>query len=199
MSLRLSLEQLKQKEPNIFSESIMEKIIELKPTTIDALKTINKIGPKKIEKYGSLIIETVQKNIEPAREPLSDVKPQEPVQIDPRDNQIKKLLELTDKLTKQNECHIEIIQKLIRQIYNLSGLIPKEVEIVPEKVKGIRIEKFTETLIKIYGNTYDSRHLIKQIENCTWIQDDKMWTIPTDKLDSIKELFNTNNIVYTVI
>ncbi len=121
-----------------------------------------------------------------------------------------KIIVEKDRIISEKEgiirCNQETIQKLIKSHENIipfkttvtaSNDVESVIGSVSDDPKSfIFIEKHTDELVKVTGKTYDHRHIIKQIDNCSWTKEITGWTIPVDKVETLKTLFTENGISF---
>lgn len=131
--------------------------------------------------------------------------------INSKDLLIEKLMKTISDKDKTIECHLEVIQKLIKSHENISSHEPirKEdsdsnkkkntsddikISFRLDDVAELSIEKYDDTYFKVVGKTYPYRSMIKQISGATWSSEETAWLMPLDKVDELSDIFKNNNI-----
>ena len=131
---------------------------------------------------------------------LSEYITEQFTQINNKLSAITLFLEKTIDETKKTEAANELIQQLIHS-HNLNKVVEdvrKEFplpEPTKDSSKSIIIEKHDEFNIRLKGDTFNQKHLIKEAAG-RWVSDIKLWMIDNDKLDNLLKIFENNNILF---
>jgi hypothetical protein len=137
-----------------------------------------------------------------------------------KEDHIKTLYDTIREREKTIECHLEVIQKLIRSHENIvahdfqpgpgpassSGPQMAAASRQPTSVRDseakpatditLSIENHNETFAKILGKTYGYKDVIKQASGAAWSSDHKVWTVPLTSVDELVALFEASKIKY---
>lgn len=131
---------------------------------------------------------------------LSEYLTEQFTQINNKLSAITLFLEKTIDETKKTEAANELIQQLIHS-HNLNKVVEEVRKEFPlpeptkDSSKSIIIEKHDEFNIRLKGDTFNQKHLIKEASG-RWVSDIKLWMIDNDKLDDLLKIFEKNNILF---
>lgn len=112
--------------------------------------------------------------------------------IEPLSSKIDILSDKIDKLYdiiyQENKGLIEIQKRLIQERIGVSTVVTAaNIPTITTDKNKINITKFGEDRIKVEGNTYDRRDIIKSCGQAKWENGDKSWSLPLESLDILVE------------
>lgn len=121
----------------------------------------------------------------------------------------EQVIDIIKEKDKQIECHTELIQRLIRTMMSNKFETKEANEIkneVKEEIKNdtkneikqndIKIT-MTNDFIKIHGNTFPHRNVIKKISDAAWVSEEKHWKT-TMSIEHIENIFKEHAVEYSL-